>query len=60
MRPPGITLPAFAAIGVVTAILLANAHLAYVAFASQPKCVPHLRTGEAAAPVVFAAAKSSC
>lgn len=49
---------AAAAAGVV-AILAANAHMAYVAIASQPACVAHLRTGEAA-PAQYAAAKSSC
>ena len=49
-----------AAGAVAAAILAANAHLAYVAYASQPGCVPHLRTGEAPAPAAFAAAKSSC
>lgn len=48
-----------AAGGAVAVILAANAHLAYVAFASQPRCVDHLRTGEAA-PAAYAAAKSSC
>ena len=45
---------------VALGVLSANAHLAYVAFASQPACVPHLRTGEAASPTGFTAAKSSC
>ena len=60
MTGRAVSWPWLAAFGVVTAILLANAHLAYVAFASQPGCVPHLRTGEAPAPAAFAAAKSSC
>lgn len=60
MTRRGISWPGLAAMGVATAILLANAHLAYVAFASQPGCVPHLRTGEAPAPAAFAAAKSAC
>ena len=47
-----------AATGVV-GILAANAHLAYVAIASQPACVAHVRTGEAA-PAQYAAARSSC
>lgn len=60
MTRPGISWPGIAAFGVVVAILAANAQLAYVAFASQPGCVPHLRTGESPAPGSFTAAKSSC
>ena len=42
----------------VALVLGANAHLAYVAFASQPQCVAHTKLGEA---VTFdTAAKSSC
>ena len=48
-----------AAGAVAVAFLSANAHLAYVAFASQPRCVEHLRTGEGV-PSVNTAAKSSC
>lgn len=49
---------AIAALGV---ILLANAHLVYVASTSQPQCVAHAKTdGSARAPGVFGAAKSSC
>jgi hypothetical protein len=45
--------------GGVAALLAANAHLIYVATASQPACVSHLRdTGDA--PGQFRAAKSSC
>ncbi|ARS29424.1 hypothetical protein [Sphingomonas sp. KC8] len=46
------------ALAVVT---LANAHLVYVASASQPECVPHARAdGARSAPGVFGAAKPSC
>ncbi|MDO1583385.1 hypothetical protein [Rhizobium oryzicola] len=38
----------------------ANAHLIYVALASQPDCVAHRRIGERQAGVAFAAAESSC
>ncbi|TXL82253.1 hypothetical protein FHP25_00710 [Vineibacter terrae] len=42
-------------------VVLANAHLVYVAVTSQPDCVTHLRAGERAAdPGQFRAAKSSC
>ncbi|MCP4621707.1 MAG: hypothetical protein GY844_35330 [Bradyrhizobium sp.] len=45
--------------GGVTALLAANAHLLYVASASQPACVSHLRdAGDTAGQ--FRAAKSSC
>lgn len=42
-------------------ILLANAHLVYVASTSQPECVAH-RMGDTAqkGPGAFGAAKSSC
>ena len=43
----------------VIALLAANSHLLYVAAASQPPCVSHLRdSGDA--PGQFRAAKSSC
>lgn len=42
----------------VAALVAANAHLAYVAFASAPACVAHGRVGDALAG--FAAARSSC
>lgn len=42
-------------------VLLANAHLVYVASTSQPECVPHVRAdGTNARASVFGAAKSSC
>ena len=45
--------------GGVAALLAANAHLIYVATASQPACVSHSRdAGDA--PGQFRAAKSSC
>lgn len=47
------------AAGVFVALVLgANAHLAYVAFASQPNCVAHTKLGEVSTPDT--AAKSSC
>jgi hypothetical protein len=42
----------------VLAIIAANAHLAYVAFASAPLCVAHAQVGDASP--AFSAAKSSC
>ncbi len=44
----------------VLVILGANAHLAYVAFASQPGCVAHVRGGETPSTTAFSAATSSC
>lgn len=45
----------------LTVIVLANAHLVYVASSSQPECVPHARAnGAAAGAGVFGAAKPSC
>lgn len=42
-------------------VLLANAHLVYVASTSQPECVAHAKAdGSQRAPGVFGAAKSSC
>lgn len=44
----------------VLSFLGANAQLAYVAFISQPECVPHVRTGATSATTGFSAATSSC
>jgi hypothetical protein len=42
-------------------VLLANAHLIYVASTSQPECVPHAKSDETQSPPgIFRAAKSSC
>lgn len=48
------------AVAVVGLVLIgANAHLAYVAFSSQPDCVAHIKDkGEA--PGAYRAAKSAC
>jgi hypothetical protein len=43
----------------IAAVIAANAHLLYVAFASQPGCVAHVRQGEGAGRA-FSAAQSSC
>lgn len=54
--------PALAWILVPAALLLfvgANAHLVYVAFDSQPDCVPHLKDA-GTADDGFRAAKSAC
>lgn len=42
-------------------LVVANAHLVYVAFSSQPDCIDHVKRGVAvAAPGQFSAASSSC
>ena len=49
------------AVAALVVVLLANAHLVYVASTSQPDCVAHARAdGTQRAPGVFGAAKSSC
>ena len=42
----------------VALLFAANAHFVYLALSSQPECVAHARTGDAAG--VYAAAKSAC
>lgn len=46
-------------LSVVGLFLAANIHLVYVAFSSQPDCVPHAKSSTEGADV-FTAAKSSC
>ena len=42
-------------------MLIANAHLVYVATRSEPACVPHLRPSESPAPATqYSAAQSAC
>nr|WP_286207676.1 hypothetical protein [Hephaestia sp. MAHUQ-44] len=56
-RPVVLTLAAAA----LAVIVLANAHLVYVASTSQPDCVPHVKAGGAAPGAgAFGAAKPSC
>ena len=52
----------FLGIGAGLALLgLANAHLVYVAFASQPKCMAHIKQGEGdARRGAYSAAQSGC
>ena len=47
-----------AALVLVVVLLSANGHLVYVAFSSQPDCVPHLE--DAGEPGSYRAAKSAC
>jgi uncharacterized membrane protein len=54
-RPIVLTIVALA----LLLVLAANAHLVYVSLTSQPACVAHDRTDDAAAGR-FAAAKSAC
>ncbi len=47
-----------AAVVILATLLVANAHLVYVAFSSQPDCVTHLKgAGEGG---TYRAAKSAC
>ena len=42
-------------------LVLANAHLLYVAFASQPRCVQHIKQGEGnSGRGAYSAAQSGC
>jgi hypothetical protein len=45
-------------LSLVAVLLLANAHLVYVAFTSQPDCVSHLKLPDGSSQ--FRAAKSAC
>jgi len=49
---------ALSALAVAAVLLIANAHLVYVAFASQPECVAHLKQEGGAG--TWRAAKSAC
>ena len=46
-------------LGIVAVLLLANAHLVYVAFSSQPQCIDHLKLPDGSGSH-FRAAKSGC
>ncbi|MGB3810741.1 MAG: hypothetical protein WA943_11645 [Parvibaculum sp.] len=57
---PMLVATAAVIVGVLT-VLLANAHLVYVAVTSEPDCVVHIKPSEApAARGSFSAAKSAC
>lgn len=47
------------AVGLVALVAVGNAHLVYVALASQPPCVPHLKAPDEGG-AGLRAAKSSC
>lgn len=55
-RPP---LGWIVGLSIVAVLVLANAHLVYVAFTSQPACVTHLKAPDGT-PDHFRAAKSGC
>ena len=58
LRPDWRWISAIIAMAVVAVFVAANAHLIWVAFQSQPVCVPHDRTpGEGQA---YGAAQSAC
>jgi hypothetical protein len=49
------------AIAALAIFILANAHLIYVATATQPNCVTHVKAGDPSPPAgSFSAAGSSC
>lgn len=59
-RSRGLLIGVAVAAGAVL-LVLANAHLVYVAVSSQPECVDHLKAGDAAPGAgQFSAAKPSC
>lgn len=58
-RPRRRMLGWFVGLGIVAVLLVANAHLVYVAFTSQPDCVSHLKLPDGSADH-FRAAKSGC
>lgn len=60
-RPSPRLLVGLAVAAGIALLVLANAHLVYVAVGSQPECVAHLEAGDAAAgSALFSAAKPSC
>jgi len=61
-RPIRTKVVVWSAIGAgLLLLLIANSHLVYVAFVSQPECVAHVRQGEGSArDGKFSAARSSC
>lgn len=59
-RRPLLLVGAMVTVGLLV-VLLANAHLVYVAVMSQPDCVAHIQASETPAPKgSFSAAKSAC
>jgi hypothetical protein len=46
-------------LAIVAVMAVANVHLVYVALATQPECVPHLKAPDESG-VAFRAAKSAC
>ena len=46
-------------LGIVAVLLVANAHLVYVAFTSQPDCISHLKVPDGS-DTHFRAARSGC
>lgn len=60
-RPSPRLLAGLAVAAGAALLVLANAHFVYVAVSSQPDCVAHLKTGDAAiGSGLFSAAKPSC
>ena len=61
-RPIRTKVVVWSAIGAgLLLLLIANSHLVYMAFVSQPECVAHVRQGEGSGrDGKFSAARSSC
>jgi hypothetical protein len=61
-RPVRTKVVVWSAIGAgLLLLLIANSHLVYMAFVSQPECVAHVRQGEGSSrDGKFSAARSSC
>lgn len=49
----------FLVVSAVALVVLANAHLVYLAFVSQPDCIGHLKDASRQ-PGIYRAAKSAC
>jgi hypothetical protein len=60
MTVPRRTLVMGAAVVALVVVVLANAHLVYVAMQSQPDCVAHLKPGSGGESGAYSAARSSC
>jgi hypothetical protein len=60
MIVPRRTLTIGAAVAALLIVLLANAHLVYVALQSQPECVAHLKPGSGGESGAYSAARSAC
>ena len=51
--------PLWLLLAAVLVVLLANAHLVYVAVSTQPECIPHIRE-KGSSPGAYRASNSAC